>query len=200
MEPCLTSIPVPLKPTDGLNGPPASLDNSLRMSQNADVAVITVLLGLAVTLAVVRTYHLIRSRAMRGSAAKLGYRYLGPTAPPKWWWNPAHFEGHPSLPPWVSHIAPSGCRMRQVWNVIEGNVNGASVLIFDAVIGQYKGGHPVTLIACQTEKSPFDQTNSHDHVMQTHGWTVLHGAWVFWFSWLMGTGRIEKHLSEMRVQ
>jgi hypothetical protein len=89
--------------------------------------------------------------------------------------------------------------MRQVWNVIEGDVNGVSVFIFDAVIGQYKGGHPVTLIAFQTEKNPFDQTNSYDHVIQTHGWTVLHGAWVFWFSWLMGTGSIEKHLRETRV-
>jgi hypothetical protein len=158
------------------------------------------LLVVAAVLGAVRIFHFIRGRAMRALAEKLGFRYIGPAAPPKWWWNPSHFEIHHPIPTWLSHLPPSGQRIRQVWNVIEGNKNGVSVLIFDVVVGEYRGGHPCTVIACQTQQNPFAIVSSVDRVVQTHGWTVLHGVWFLWFSWTMGTRGLEDRLSELRPE
>jgi hypothetical protein len=145
-----------------------------------------------------RMFHLLRGRAMRGLASKWGFRYFGQPAPPNWLWNPSHLKTVPPVPTWLSRFHPSGQRIRQVWNVIEGRQNGILVLIFDCVIGEYKGGHPCTLIACQTERDPFVGVTSWDRVVQSHGWTVLHGSWLFWFSWTMGIKRIEDHLTRLR--
>jgi hypothetical protein len=71
------------------------------------------------------------------------------------------------------------------------------VLIFDTVIGEWKGGQSCTLIACKTEQNPFATVTARDRVIQSHGWTVLHGAWFLWFSWMMGTKRIGDHVNEL---
>jgi len=160
----------------------------------ANVVLVKLVLLIAAILAVVRLVHLLRARAMRAFAARLGFRYIGPGAPPSWWWNPAHLRIPSPLPSRISHLHP---RIRQVWNVIEGERNGVSILIFDSVIGEYKGGQPCTHIACQTEPNPFGSISSADHVVQAHGWTVLHGVWFLWFSWTMGTKRIADHLEEL---
>lgn len=125
------------------------------------VAMVSLILG------VVRIVHKFRARAMRAFAAKLGFEYIGPGAPPSWWWNPPHLEIRPPLPAWISRLRPCGARIRQVWNVIEEQRNGVSVLIFDSVIGEYKGGHPCTVIACQTEQNPFGTVKSADRLVQT---------------------------------
>lgn len=170
------------------------------MNQNCDVNLIKMLLFLAAILSAVRIWHVIRSHAMRSLAAKLDFQYIGPTAPPKWWWNPPHLEVRPPIPNWVSRLNPSGERIRQIWNVIEGEKNGVTVLIFDAVIGEYKGGHPCTLIACQTEHDPFGEIASTDRVVQKHGWTILHGAWFLWFSWTIRIKRLDDHLSKLHPE
>ena len=157
------------------------------------VAVVLLMLG------VVRIVHIFRARSMRAFAAKWGLQYIGPTAPPQWWWNPTHLKIGPPLPPWISHFRPSGKRIRQVWNVIEGNQNGVLVLIFDSVIGEYKGGSPCTLIACQGEQTPFRAITSSERVIDSHGWTVLHGVWLLWFSWTMGVRRLDGHLQYLRA-
>ena len=158
--------------------------------------IIKMLAMLSLILGLVRIIHMLRGRAMRAFAARSGFRYIGPPAPPKWLWNPSHFKSSPPLPTWISSFRPSGFRIRQVWNVIEGRRNGISVLIFDCVIG-YRGGHPCTLIVCQTEQSPFGKVTSPDRVIQSHGWTVLHGVWFLWFSWTMGIERIDEHLNQL---
>ncbi len=155
------------------------------------VAVVSLILGL------VRIMHMVRGRAMRALAARWGFQYIGPLAPTKWWWNPSHLEIRAPLPSWISSFTPCGLRIRQVWNVIEGNTNGVTVLIFDSVIGQYKGGQPCTLIACKTEQNPFGMVTSADRVIQSHGWTVLHGIWFFWFSWTMGIRSLDDHLNKL---
>lgn len=152
----------------------------------------------AVALGVLRIIHLVRAHAMRALAARRGFRYIGPAAPPKWWWNPARLEIRPPIPTWISNLRPTGYRIRQVWNVIEGKQNGVTLLIFDVVVGEYRGGQPCTLIACQTEQNPFGTVTSSDRLVQTHGWTLLHGVWFLWFCWTMGIKRIEDHLSELR--
>ena len=61
------------------------------------------------------------------------------------------------------------------------------MFIFDGVIGEYKGGAPCTVIACQTEKNPFGIVSSPYRLIQSPGWTFVHGVWFLWFSWTMGT-------------
>lgn len=148
-------------------------------------------------LGAVRIMHMLRGRSMRAFSERRGFKYNGPPAPPNWLWNPSHFKSSPPLPIWISRFRPSGWRIRQVWNVIEGEKNGMSILIFDCVIGEYKGGQPCTLIVCQTEQNPFGIVTSPDRVVQSHGWTVLHGVWLLWFSWTMGIKRIDDHVNTL---
>jgi hypothetical protein len=148
-------------------------------------------------LAVVRIVHLVRARAMRAFAARWGFRYIGPSTPPSWWWNPSFKMGSP--PVGTSHFHPPGFAIRQVWNVIEGQRDGIAVLIFDIIMGS-KGGQPCTLIACKTEQNPFGMVTSADRVIQSHGWTVLYGVWFLWFSWTMGIKRLDDHLGELRPE
>ncbi len=178
---------------------PLGLDTSSRNRQNLDVHYFITISVVAAILAAARTFHVIRSRAMRRLAARLGFRYMGPTAPPRWWLNPTHFEGHSSLPRWVSHLSPSGYRMRQAWNVIEGSVDGASVFIFDAVVGENRGGQPLTVIAWQSPRSTFGEVPSGDREVQIQDWSILHGTWLLWFSWPMLIGRVERRVKEMQV-
>lgn len=145
-----------------------------------------------------RVVHISRARAMRALAARWGFQYIGPPAPK--WWNPSHLKIRPPLPVWFSQFYPSGRRIRQVWNVIEGKKNGVSVLIFDGVVGGYRGSAPCSLIACQTEQSPFGTVGSPDRMIQSHGWTILHGVWFLQFSWTMGVKRLDNYMKELRVR
>lgn len=146
---------------------------------------------------VFRIMHMFRARSMRALAARWGFQYIGPPAPK--WWNPSTLEINPRLPAWIARFYPSGIRIRQIWNVIEGQRDGISVLIFDSVIGEYKGGQPCTLIACHTEDNPFGTVTFPDRLIQSHGWTVLHGVWFLWFSWTMGMQRLEHHVKTLQV-
>jgi hypothetical protein len=152
----------------------------------------------AIVLVAVRTYHFFRGKAMRAFADRRRFKYIGPPAPPRWWLNPAHFKTPPPLPGWVGHFHPSGQRIRQVWNVIQGQQNDMLIFIFDAVIGEVRGGHPCTLIACRTEQNPFGTVTSATKVIQSNGWTILHGAWFLWFSWTMGTKRMNALIDELQ--
>jgi hypothetical protein len=142
---------------------------------------------------------LFQGSVMRAFAARWGFRYIGPSAPPQWWWNPAHFEIRPPLPAWISHFHPCGQRIRQAWNVIEGQQNGITIFVLDTVIGEYRGGHPCTLVVCHVETNPFGAVTPADRVAESHGWTILHGTWLFWFCWTMGIKRIEGHMNALRA-
>jgi hypothetical protein len=168
-----------------------------RMTPVITVPLLFVVAMVSLILCVVPIIHMLRARAMRAFAIRLGFRYIGPPLPPKWWWNPSHLEIGPSLPGWISHFHPCGERIRQVWNVIEGEQNGALTFIFDGIVG-YRGGHPCTLIACQTEQNPFGMITSADRIVRSYGWTVLHGVWFGWFSWTMGIRRIDSHVKGLR--
>jgi len=139
----------------------------------------------------VRIFYLFRARAMRSSAARWGFQYIGPSAPR--WRN----EPHPMscLPVGIS----SACHLRitHVWNVIEGHQNGVSVLIFDSIIGEGRGSSYCTVIACQTEQNPFGTITAPDRLIQSGGWTILHGIWFLWFSWTMGIRRLDNHLNRL---
>ena len=152
-----------------------------------------VLVVLATILGVIRPFHMFRARAMRTLATTWGFRYVGPPAPK--WWNPSRSRISPPLPAGFSRV---GFSIRQVWNVIEGQQNGAAVFIFDGIIGA-KGGAPCTFIACQTEQNTFGMVTSPDRLIQSHGWTVLYGVWFLWFSWAMRMQRVEHYVKKLRT-
>jgi hypothetical protein len=151
---------------------------------------------LAAVYGAVQVHYVIRTRAMRALAATWGLRYIGPP-PPKWWWPVSHPVVRPPIPTWVSHLTLSGQRITRIWNVIEGTRDGEPVLIFDVIIGANRNSHPCTLIACQTEQNPFGSVATVDRVVQTNGWTVLHGVWFLWFSWTMRVKRLDQHLGRL---
>ncbi len=158
----------------------------------------TLLLGVCL----VRSFYFIRGRAMRAFAAKTGFEYIGPETPPNWLRNPDHLHIQPPLPGWISHLHPGERRIRQVWNVMEGKINGISVLIFDCIIGEFKTA-PCTILAAQTEHDVFGvgapvDSAFQSRITQSHGWTVVHGTWFMWFSWTMGTKRIDNRLNQLR--
>ena len=158
---------------------------------------LVVLATVLLIVGVAQIIHMFRARAMRALAVRWGFQYIGPPAPRLW--NPSHLHISSPLPACLSHFQPSGRRIRQVWNVMERQQSGISILIFDSVIGEYKGGAPCTVIACQTEQNPFGTVTSPDRVIQSHGWTVLHGVWFLWFSWTMGIQRLDHHLKKLGV-
>ena len=155
-------------------------------------AILTLVLGIS------KIWYVYRARAMRRLAASSGLNYIGLAAPK--WWPPSHPRGSPPLPGWFSQACqPSGRRISQVWNVIEGYQNGVSVLIFDCILGEVRGSAPCTVIACQTEQNPFGLDAQPYRVIQTHGWTVLHGVWFLWFSWTMRLRRSDHYVKKVRV-
>lgn len=158
---------------------------------------LTVLLVLSLVLGALRIFYMFRARAMRDLAARWGLRYVGPPTPPQWWLNPSHPKIGPPLPGWLSEFYPSGRRLTQAWNVIEGRQDGPSFFIFDGLVGDSRRTGPCTLIACQTEQNPFATLRGRDHVVQSHGWTVLHGA--HFFCWTMGTKRLDNYVEELLV-
>jgi hypothetical protein len=159
-----------------------------------DVTILVVPVGIAAALGAVRIMHFFRARAMRRFASRWRLRYIGPAAPPQWWFNTSTPKIPSPLPGWVSRLGIS-----QAWNTIEGKNNGTLVFVFDGLSGGFRS-QPRTYIACQTEQSPFGMSTSVEPVIQIHGWTVLYGVWFLWFSWLMGIGRLDRHLSNVRTE
>lgn len=156
-----------------------------------------VLAGLALIVGVLRVFYVFRSRAMRDLAARWGFQYVGPPAPN--WRSPIHPTICHPVPGWFSEVYISGRQIRQVFNVIEGQQSGVSILIFDSVVGR-RGGTACTLMACQTEGSPFGMVISPDRVIHSRGWTILHGIWfLYLFSWTMGIRRLDSHLKKLQI-
>ena len=157
-----------------------------------------VLAALALALGGTKIFWVFRGRAMRAFAARWGLRYIGPEAPK--WRNPRHAELRGTVPIWFTLTThPSGRRISQVWNVIEGYQNGISVLIFDSILGDGRGSAPCTFIACQAEQNPFGIITSPMRVIQSSECTVLHGVWLLGLSWIMGIKRLDDYMSRLRV-
>jgi hypothetical protein len=160
------------------------------------VKFLQVLAAVSLILGTVRINYMFRARAMRALATRWGFQYIGPPAPK--WWNRSQPKISPPLPVRFTLICrPSGRQITQIWNLIEGQQNGVSVVVFDSVLGEGRGSAPCTLIACQTEENPFGMVSSPDRVIQSHGWTILHGVWFLWFSWTMGTKRLDNYLNKL---
>jgi hypothetical protein len=154
-----------------------------------DVKSFEVVLALAAVLGALRLMYFFRARAMRRLAERWGFQYLGPTAPPQWWF----VSSRPLIPaPLPGRFSRLG--ISQAWNIIEGKSNNTSIFVFDSISAEFRS-KPCTYIACQTEESPFPMTTSIERVKKIHGWTVLSGVWFLWFSWLMSVRRLNRNLS-----
>ncbi len=160
----------------------------------AVVTFLDVALVVAAILGALRIWYFFRARAMRRLAARWGFRYLGPTAPPQWWFSTSSHKIPAPLPGWFYQLGIS-----QAWNIIEGKNNGTSVFIFDGLSDGFRS-RPYTFIACRTEQDPFPITTSIEPVIPIRGWTVLRGLRFFAFSWVMGIRRIDRHLRYMQSE
>lgn len=164
------------------------------------VAILTLVVGL------VRISVMFRARAMRALAARWGLQYIGPSA---FTWGFVWGRGwltlrkiKPPVPIPFSLAWWPGNEIRQMWNVIEGQQGGMSVVIFDSFI---EGYHDVyrTFFACTAEQNPFEIDKLRDKVVHSHGWTILYRVpfplLVPWATWSMSIKRIDDHLNTLRA-
>ena len=135
-----------------------------------------------------RLMYYLRAYGMRRLASRWGFRYIGPTAPPRWW-----DISRPKIHAPLSSPLCSNLGIAQAWNIIEGKYKGTTLFIFVGLTGSYNS-QVRTQIACQTEQNPFPLITSIETVSQIRGWTVLDGVRFLWFSWLMSVRRLERHL------
>lgn len=158
-------------------------------------AVLTLIVG------IVRISLMFRARAMRALAARWGLRYIGPPAF-RWWGFPPVPKIKPPVPLPFSLAWWPANKIRQVWNVIEGQEEGVSVLIFDSFIGIGKSGAYRTFFACNGEQSSLGIAPP-DRIVESREWTILYRAPPFlevpWATWTMGIKGIEDHLKNLRV-
>lgn len=153
------------------------------------LATVTVIFG------AVRIIFMFRARAMRALAARWGFHYTGPPVPSFW-----GFRSFPKVTLPLPVSFPRNCfpvgKIRQAWNVIEGQQNGVSVLICDSVVGERTY---CTIIGCQTEQNPFKTDTSPDRVIRSGGWTVLCRVRYLQIPWTMGIQRLDDHVSRLGV-
>ena len=147
----------------------------------------------ALLFGVVTIFFVFRARSMRALAARWGFKYVGPRAPSFWGFRKFRKVKPPVPLPRACHL---GGEIRQAWNVIEGQQNGVSVLIFDSVIW---GRTYCTFIACQTEQNPFGMDTSPDRVVQSGGWTVLYRVrWLQIIPRSLSIQRLDDHVNKLR--
>jgi hypothetical protein len=126
----------------------------------------------------------VRDKSMRSLAARLGFQYTDRTLP----------AGFPSA------YEPFD-KIRLVWNVMQGRLKDASIVVFDGVFGTGRGVHR-TFIAVQTPGVPCPKNESFlGNVMQSSGWVALYGhqATLNLVPWSMSTERIEEHLRGLKL-
>ena len=154
------------------------------------LALLTLIFGM------VRITYVFRARAMRSLASRWGFQYMGPSF--SGWRTSSHTLIN--LPPQLSlaNCLAHGRRIRKVWNVIEGQHGGSSVLIFDSIVGEGRGVY-CTFFACQTEQNPFGMRTVPDQVIQSHGWTVLFRLRFLQVPSTIGVRSLEDHLNKLQV-
>ena len=152
------------------------------------LAVVMLVLGL------IKILYVFRAQAMRTLAGRWGLHYVGPSFSG---WQTSSSRKL-TLPLSFPNELVQGRPIRQVWNVIEGQQRGLSVLIFDSIIGEGRGMY-CTFFACRTEQNPFGINIAPDRVIQSQGWTALYRDRFLQIPWTMGVQRLDDHLNELRV-
>jgi len=151
-------------------------------------------------LGFVKLLMFFRANAMRALASRWGFQYIGPPALRFWsLWFRSSPEISPPLPASFSLACYPGDKIRQVWNVIEGQQSGVSVFIFDSYLAKVKGTY-CTFIACQTEKNVFGIDTSKYRVIQSGGWAALYRVpFLQILPWTMSIQRLDDHVNRLRV-
>ena len=130
---------------------------------------LAVLIAVMVLVGVFRIIFLIRARAMRALAATWSLQYVGPSAP-----GLLGIGRFPRVEPLLPDSFPRECYpvipMTQAWNVIEGRINGFTVVLCDSVLGHETY---CTIVGCQTESNPFTAAMSQERVIRDGEWVVL---------------------------
>jgi hypothetical protein len=145
---------------------------------------------------VIQIIYRFRARAIRALAARWGFHHIGPSF--SGWPTASSPQIKAPLPLSFSHWLFHDRRIRQVWNVIEGQQSGLSVLIFDSIIGEGRGVY-CTFFACKTEPYPFGIDVAPDRVIQLHGWTALFRIRFLQIPWTMSVQHLEDYLNKLRV-
>ena len=163
--------------------------------------VIGLLFGLAiVVLAYVLAYGLMahRAKGMRSLASAWGFRYIGPSASRWRSSRRSRLEVESNLPSSFPRTCHPPLPFKQVWNVIEGQRSGVSILIFDSIIGVERGtGRYCTFIAIETEENPFVAVPSTEKVVHSHEWTGLYRLRFLQFPWTMDIQQIKRLLNNL---
>ncbi len=147
----------------------------------------------ALLLGVVTLLFVFRARSMRAFAARRGFKYIGPGVPSFWGFYYFRKVKPPVPLPHACHLV---AEIKQAWNVIEVQQNGASVLIFDSAIG---GRTYCTFMACQAEQNPFGMDTSPDRIFRSGGWTVLFRVrWPSIIPWTMSIQRLDDRVNKLR--
>jgi hypothetical protein len=130
-----------------------------------------------------RVLDFFRARSMRALASKSGFRFIDRTLPASFTMMCYPFDG----------------TLTYVWNVIEGQLNGTNILVFDSA----PFGTPRTFIAVQTERDVFVSDGSfyQGKILKSNGWTAIYQwkPWVNVLGWSSGTKEIEDYLGDLRV-
>lgn len=139
----------------------------------------------------------LRASAMRNLASNLGFRFTpGPAGLWGLWFPP---KGCRPLPSTFSLRGDILIGVRRTWNVIEGEREGISVLIFDTIqnLG-IKSGTYNTIIATRGETDYFRDKGRHEKIVHRNGWTILYGfRFLQILPWTLSIRRIEQHLNNL---
>ena len=102
-----------------------------------------------------------RAKSMRALASKLGFKFIGRPLPASFTITCYPFDG----------------TLTNIWNVIEGQLSGTNVLVFDSLLpGTYR-----TFIAVQRGGEVFVSDGSfyQGKILQSNGWTAIY-QWITW--------------------
>ena len=137
-----------------------------------------------------------RAAAMRTLALKLGFRYSTGRTP--LWFAPRDYQPIPTsfrLRGWPLN------KLSRTWNVIEGEINGVSLIILDSVLNLgFKSGIYCTFIAARSDSNPFVNQSPKEKIAHSNGWTAIYrtNGWLI-IPWTLSIERIEEHVHNLKA-
>jgi hypothetical protein len=134
----------------------------------------------AVVIVPLVTLYFVRARAMQALALRRGFRYVGRQLPKSF-----YLRGVP-----LNEIT---------WarNVIQGDINGIPILIFDCIAGNGKGSPCCSIFAAQTSGDNFPKVFLPEKVTRQHGWTAIYRFRYIQLYWALSIARIEELLDSL---
>ena len=90
---------------------------------------------------------------------------------------------------------PANC-IKTAWNVIEGQQDGISFLIFDSTMGEVKGVY-CSFVATRAPKNVFVAEVAGENVVEASGWSAVYRKRFIQIPWTLSVSRIEDRLKEV---